>query len=100
MRSDDTIIGLMGKHILQSSNLAQVRPIFGALAAVNFREFFSRQVPGNPIKVPKMATWRDNLARWPFKNNLKKTLSESKFLLNGYPKPNQTNGETNDQKRT
>jgi hypothetical protein len=100
VHSDDTIIGLMGKHILQSSNSAPVRPIFGALAAVNFHEFFSRQVPGNSIKVPKTGTWRDNLARWPFKNNLKKTLSECEILLNGYPKPNQTNGETNDQKRT
>jgi hypothetical protein len=84
----------------QSSNSADSRPIFGALAAGNFSEFFSRQVPGNSIKVPKTGTWRDNLARWPFKNILKKTLSEGRFLINGYPKPNQTNGETNDQKRT
>jgi hypothetical protein len=70
-----------------------------SLQGPKFPEFFSRQISANSIKKAKTGTPADKLGGWPFKNSLKKTLSECRFLTIAYPKPNQTHGETNDQKR-
>ena len=64
-----------------------------------FNEFFSGQPLTLPVEQPKRQVSRDKRGDWPFKDFLKKTLSANRFFTIAYPKPNQTHGETNDQKR-
>jgi hypothetical protein len=64
-----------------------------------FNEFFSRQPLAVPLEKPKRPVSRDKRGGRSFKDFLKKTLSANQFFTIAYPKPNQTHGETNDQKR-